>query len=141
MDTATVFLIVLLVAATAACGFVIWAVFELVATSRSARRLADDLDATLIPLLGKADVTVDALNAELLRVDEIVTRIEEVTDRVSSTSKTVQDVANAPAEIVNEIAVRVRKAFKSRKHASHVAAEDDTAASSQDEYPPESSVE
>ena len=119
MDTASVLLIVLIVAATAVCGFVIWAVFELVATSRSARRLADDLDASLIPLLAKADVTVDALNAELLRIDEIVTRVEEVTDRVSSTSRTVQEVANAPAEIANEIAGRVRNVFKSRKHPSH----------------------
>jgi uncharacterized protein YoxC len=117
VDAATVLQIVLLVAATAVCGFVIWAVFELVATARSTRKLADDLDASLMPLLAKADVTVDALNIELLRIDEIVTRVEEVTDRVNSTSRTVQEVANAPAEIVNEIAVRVRKAFKSRKHA------------------------
>lgn len=122
MDTATVLLIVLLVAATAVCGFVIWAVFELVATVRSARRLADDLDKSLVPLLAKADVTVDSLNIELLRIDEIVTRVEEVTDRVSSTSRTVQEVANAPAEIVGEIAERVRKAFKTRKHATHAPA-------------------
>jgi len=114
-----VLLIVLLVAASAACGFVIWAVIELVATLRSTRKLADDLDASLMPLLEKTDVTVDSINIELLRIDEIVTRVEEVTDRVSATSRTVQEVANAPAEIVNEIAVRVRSAFKSRKHASH----------------------
>lgn len=112
-------LIVLLVAASAACGFVIWAVTELVATLRSTRKLADDLDASLMPLLGKTDVTIDAINIELLRIDEIVTRVEEVTDRVSSTSRTVQEVANAPAEIVNEIAGRVRNAFRARKHAPH----------------------
>jgi len=116
-----VLLIVLLVAASAACGFVIWAVFELVATLRSTRKLADDLDASLMPLLEKADVTVDSINIELLRIDEIVTRVEEVTDRVNSTSRTVQEVANAPAEIVNEIAGRVRNAFKSRKHAARHA--------------------
>ena len=123
MDTASALQIVLIVAAIAVCGFVIWAVFELVATFRSARKLVDDLDASLIPILGKADVTVDALNIELLRIDEIVTRVEEVTDRVNSTSRTVQEVANAPAEIVNEIAVRVRKAFKTRKHAAPTTAD------------------
>jgi len=123
-----VLLIVLLVAASAACGFVIWAVFELVATLRSTRKLTDDLDASLMPLLEKTDVTVDAINIELLRIDEIVTRVEEVTDRVNSTSRTVQEVANAPAEIVNEIAGRVRNAFKSRKHtAQRKAADDDSA--------------
>lgn len=117
MDATSVLLIVLLVAASVACGFVIWAVTELVATLRSTRKLADDLDASLMPLLEKTDVTVDAINIELLRIDEIVTRVEEVTNRVSATSRTVQDVANAPAEIVSEIAGRVRNAFKSRKHA------------------------
>lgn len=115
MDAAAILLIVLLVVATAACGFVIWALFELVKTLRSARSLAEDLDASLVPLLGKADVTVDAVNAELLRIDEIVTVVEEVTNRVSSTSRTVQEVANAPAEIVGEITGRVRKAWTIRR--------------------------
>jgi len=121
VDTAAVLQIVLLVVASAACGFVIWAVFELVKTLRSTRMMVERLDATLIPLLDKADVTVDAVNAELLRIDEIVTRVEEVTDRVSSTSRTVQEVANAPAEIVNDIADRVRRAFRSRKHGHEAA--------------------
>ncbi len=119
VDATSVLLIVLLVAASAACGFVIWAVIELVATLRSTRKLAEDLDASLMPLLEKTDVTVDSINIELLRIDEIVTRVEEVTDRVNATSRTVQEVANAPAEIVNEIAGRVRSAFKSRKHTQH----------------------
>lgn len=123
MDTATVLLIVLLVAATAVCGFVIWAALELVGTARSMRKLTDDLDASLVPLLEKADVTIDTINIELLRIDEIVTRVEEVTDRVSSTSRTVQDVANAPAEIVSDIADRLRKAFKSRRHVTSAATE------------------
>ena len=68
--------------ASALCGVAIWALIEAVKTARSAQLLADDLDARLVPLLDKADVTVDAINAELLRIDEIVTRVEEVTDRV-----------------------------------------------------------
>ena len=115
MDATTVLLIVLLVVATGTCGFVIWAVFELVKTLGSTRVLAEHLDASLIPLLSKADVTVDALNAELLRIDEIVTSIEEVTHRVSSTSRTVQEVANAPAEIVGGLAQRVRRLLMARR--------------------------
>ena len=52
----------------------------------------------------------------MLRVDEIVSRIEEITDRVESTSRTVQGVANAPAEIVTDIADRVRRAWKRRSN-------------------------
>jgi uncharacterized protein YoxC len=108
-------LVVLLVFASALCGVAIWALTEFVKTSRSAKQLADDLDSRLVPLLDKADVTVDAMNAELLRIDQIVTRVEEVTERVSDTSRAVQEVANAPAEMVNDLADRVRRAWKTRK--------------------------
>jgi hypothetical protein len=115
VSVTTGLLAVLLVLASALCGVAIWALTEAVKTVRSARLLADDLDTRLVPLLDKADVTVDAMNAELLRIDQIVTRVEEVTDRVNSTSRTVQEVANAPGEIVNDLADRVRRAWKTRK--------------------------
>lgn len=115
MNTATVLLSVLLVVASVLCGVAIWAVTEFVKTARSLRTLSDDLDVRLVPLLEKADVTVDATNAELLRIDAIVTRMEEVTDRVSNTSRTVQEVANAPVEIVTEFADRVRHAWRTRR--------------------------
>lgn len=114
MDTNGVLLTVLLVLASLLCTVSVWTVVQAGRTSRSLRTLADDLDARVIPLLEKADITVDALNAELLRVDGIVSRIEEITDRVESTSRTVQGVANAPAEIVTDIADRVRRAWKRR---------------------------
>lgn len=114
---------VLLVLASALCAVGIWALLEGVKTARSARTLSDDLDVRVVPLLEKADVTIDALNAELLRVDSIVSRIEEITDRVESTSRTVQGVANAPGEIVTDIADRVRRAWK-RRQAEAAAAGD-----------------
>jgi hypothetical protein len=113
-----VLLSVLIVAAVALCGVAIWALLEGVKTARSLRTLSDNLDTRLVPLIEKADVTVDALNIELLRVDAIVTRFEEISDAVESTSRTVQGVANAPVEIVTDIADRVRRAWKTRKHAT-----------------------
>lgn len=115
MQINTILLGVLLVVATALCAVAIWSLLEGVKVARSARVLADDLDSRVVPLLEKADITIDALNAELLRVDSIVSRIEEITDRVESTSRTVQEVANAPAEIVTDIADRVRRAWKRRQ--------------------------
>jgi hypothetical protein len=111
----TVLLGVLIVAAIALVGVAIWTCVELVRTARSMRTLADDTDVRLVPLLEKADVTVDALNAELLRVDAIVTRFEDISGRVESTTRTVQEVANAPGEIVNELAGRMRRAWSARK--------------------------
>jgi uncharacterized protein YoxC len=106
---------VLLALASAVCAVGVWVLVEVRRTSRSVRILADDLDARVVPLLEKADVTIDAFNAELLRIDTIVTSIEEITDRVGNTSRTVQEVANAPGEIVTDIADRVRRAWKRRQ--------------------------
>jgi len=117
VNTTTVLLSVLIVIACVLCGVAIWALSEAVKTARSVRVLSDDLDARIVPLIDKLDVSVDAFNAELLRVDAIVTRFEEISDRVESTSKTVQDVANAPVEIVTDIADRVRRAWRTRKTA------------------------
>jgi uncharacterized protein YoxC len=111
----TILLSLLLVLACAFAGVGIWASLEIGRASRSLRTLSDDLDERAMPLLEKADITVDALNAELLRVDTIVSRIEDITDRVESTSRTVQEVASAPGEIVNDIADRVRRAWKRRQ--------------------------
>jgi hypothetical protein len=124
----SILLSVLLVLASVFAAVGVWAAIELARASRSLRTLSDDLDAHAVPLLEKTDVTVDAVNVELLRVDGIVTRVEEITGRVESTSRTVQEVANAPAEIVNDIADRVRRAWKRRQaesaeKAAHRAAE------------------
>lgn len=115
MNTVSVLVSVLIVVAVAMCGVAIWALTEAVKTAKSVRTLSDDLDERVVPLLEKADVTVDALNAELLRIDAIVTRFEEISDRVETTSRTVQEVANAPVEIVTDFADRVRRAWRTRK--------------------------
>lgn len=115
METQNVLVIVLLAVGIAGVGFLVWALIETARTLRSVRTLSDDVRSRLVPLLDKVDVTIDAVNMELLRVDAIVTRVEEVTDRVSNTSRTVQEVANAPVEIVTGIADKVRTAWRGRK--------------------------
>ena len=118
MGIVAVLLMVLIVVASVLCAVGIWALVEGVKTARSLRSLSDDLDARLMPLIDKSDVTVDAINAELLRVDAIVTRFEEISDRVETTSRTVQEVANAPVEIVTDLADRVRRAWNTRRRAT-----------------------
>ncbi len=117
MDAGNTLVIVLVAAGIVTCGVLVYALVEAVSTLRSVRRLADDLDGRLIPLMDKLDVTVDAVNAELLRIDGIVTRFEEVTDRVSSTTNAVHDVVNAPMEAVNAVGSRVRQAWVAARRA------------------------
>lgn len=111
--------IILIVAAIAACAAAVYALIEVAMTARSTRALADDGRVTLIPLIEKVDVTVDAINAELLRIDAIVTQFEEVSDRVNSTTHAVQDVVNAPLEAVTAVGTGVRgvvSAWRARRN-------------------------
>lgn len=104
---------ILILAAIALCAAGIWAAVRLAAAADSVKRLADELETQVPPMLEKADVTVDAVNAELLRLDMIVTQVEDVTDRVSSASNAVHAIVNAPYEVVNELGVKLRQSLKS----------------------------
>ena len=88
----------------------IYAVYVLVVSVRDLRVAVEDIRGRLVPLLDKADVTVDALNAELLRVDAIVTQAEEVGDAVSAASGIIRSPVNAAAGGL----VRLARAFGKR---------------------------
>ena len=118
-STVSTLSVVALVVAIVAGGFVIWGIIEVVKAARSARQLADDLDARVVPLLDKADVTVDAANAELYRIDGILTDVEGVVGRFSSTAETVSDVVSAPVNVVTNVADHVRGAW--RRHRREAA--------------------
>lgn len=112
MDTLPALSIVLVVAAIVVCGLAAYALVTLAGTMRSVRKLSDDLDERLVPLLDKLDVTVDAANAELLRIDNIVTVFEDASAKVSATTAAVHDAVSAPKELVENVGVRLRAAWK-----------------------------
>jgi len=125
LETVEPLLVVLLVAASVLCGIAMWALVELGKTARSIRRLSDDTQVRLVPLLDKTDVTVDAVNAELLRIDAIITQFEQAGARVSHASGTISEIVNAPAEIVNDVAGRVRRAWKDRRRGAEASSDGD----------------
>lgn len=125
LSAVTALTIVLLIAATAACVALIWASREAVQTARSVRDLSDDVRERAVPILDKLDVTVDATNAELLRIDSAVTRFEEASVKVSVASSALADFVSAPADIVGGVAERMRRAWKDRRRPSDVAPESD----------------
>lgn len=101
---------------------------RLVSTLKRAETTMREVDTTLVemrtavvPLVGKAQITIDAVNAELLRIDGIITTFEEATDRVASTSEAVTDMVSAPMDIVTGFAQRVRKSWKEKRAESHAA--------------------
>jgi len=104
-------LIVLYVVLVALCGTGIWALVVVARSAQSVRRLADDLDAKLPPVIDKAGETLDALNAEMARVDGLVTQLEEVSDKVTSTTRVASGIVNAPVAAVSGLGARVRRFF------------------------------
>lgn len=124
MEPASLLMLIALFAATVMCGFVAWAAFEV---ARVARRVNESTAVTterLIPLLEKSDVTVDAINAELLRIDAIITQFEDASAKVSHASGTISGLVTNPGEAVSGVAGRVRRAWRDRRRA---AEPDDTA--------------
>lgn len=118
----------LVVAGLVVCGVAVYALLEAVRTLKSARTLADELVRSLPPLIEKADVTVDALSVELLRVDAIIGDVEELSMKVGYTVTVVQDAVNVPANAVNVAGERIREAWhkvkRSRKESAGPTGQD-----------------
>jgi ABC-type Fe2+-enterobactin transport system substrate-binding protein len=89
-----------------------WGVIEVVKTARSARRLADELYATVPAVLERADSTLTAFNRELARMDGVVTQLEEVSDRVTSTTRAAQELVEVPAAAMSGLANGARRFFE-----------------------------
>jgi len=110
MDINGVLETVLAGAAIVLVGLAIYALVVLIPTVRELRVAVEDVRCRLVPLLDKADVSVDALNAELLRVDAIVTQVEEVGEVVSTASSFIRSPVNTTAHGV----ARLVRAFGKR---------------------------
>jgi len=107
MDVNQVLVTLLVVLGIAFSGAGIYAAVVFVKTLRQTQETMAELRAKLLPLLEKVDVTVDALNAELLRLDGIVTDIEGVSGAVSSAT----DIIRTPVGVVTGIGSRLAHAF------------------------------
>jgi len=103
--------ILLYVALIVLAGFAVWGVREVVITARSVRKLSDELGTTLPPLIERADSTLVAVNAEIVRVNGVVSQLEEVSDRVTTTTRAAQEIVEAPAAAVAGFAEGARRFF------------------------------
>ncbi|MDZ4064483.1 MAG: hypothetical protein U1E22_07420 [Coriobacteriia bacterium] len=115
MQTPPALVTALVISALVVCGFAVFALVESIRTLRDARRLHAEVGERLIPLIEKVDVTVDAVNAELLRIDGIVSTFEDVSDKVSTTTNVVHGAMNAPLEAVNAVGSRLRDVWRTAR--------------------------
>lgn len=88
----------------------IYGIVVVVRAVRDVQAAVEDVRVRLVPLLEKADVTIDAANVELLRLDAIVSQAEGVTDAVSTASEFIRSPVNTAAQGV----ARVIRSFGKR---------------------------
>lgn len=109
MDVRGTLIVVLLVGSVALVAVATWAFIEIARTARVVRQLSATADSRLVPLIEKADASLDLMNAEMMRIDGIVTQVEGVSDRVTTTSEQVTDVVRAPLAFVLGFADSIRR--------------------------------
>lgn len=112
MDATAYLPIVLYVTAIIVLAITGWGVVRIVAAARSTQRLADELYSTMPGLIERADATLVAVNAELVRVNGVVSQLEEVSDRVTHTTRAAQEIVEAPAAAVSGLANGARRFFE-----------------------------
>jgi len=61
-------------------------------------KLVEDLDTELVPVLQRASTTVDEVNAELGKVNDITASVAEMTERVDAATRAVENAVSTPAK-------------------------------------------
>lgn len=87
----------------------LYAVWVLVRSLNRLLATVEEVRGKLVPLLDKADVTLDAVNAELLRIDVIVSQAEDVGDAVSTASGFIRSPVNSAAQGIAKLVRGIRK--------------------------------
>jgi len=108
MDVAGMLDIVLTAVAIVLALAALHAVRVFVTAARNLAAAVEEMRAALVPLIAKTDVTVDAINAELLRIDAIVSQAEEVGEAVSSASDFIRSPVNTAAQKLAQLARAIR---------------------------------
>jgi len=67
----------------------------------------------VMPMLGKASITLDHVNDELAKVNHITESAVDATDKLDSTVRTLSSVLGAPAKAVSGASAGVSQALQS----------------------------
>ncbi|NLG10113.1 MAG: DUF948 domain-containing protein [Coriobacteriaceae bacterium] len=116
----------------------IWAFIELALTLRRTRATVKDLDPVIDkvnsiaeslepsskridPLFERVSLTVDAVNLEIMRADQILSDVSDVTGTLSGTITKVTDITDAPLNLLSSAAEKVRDIFSGKRPAGSSA--------------------
>lgn len=91
-------------------GFIIIVLIQLKKTLVGIDELVRQVNTELIPILSKAQTTLDEVNSELSRVNGIVTSIHGVSERVQTTTDAAKKLVASPAIKLSGIAAGLKAA-------------------------------
>ncbi len=92
---------------------VVFILIQMFRTLGNLNRLISDLGREVPPILSKLQRTVDEVNVELGRVDEIARTVQEVTDKVQVTMEVAQEVVSSPLIKLASLSAGTKKAWSS----------------------------
>jgi uncharacterized protein YoxC len=91
----------------------IYALVRLGGALRSADKLLGDVDGEVVPLLKQATETLDGVNAELDKVDVVMSSVVDVTEKVDQTTRAVESAISVPARKAAAFGAGVSQAVSS----------------------------
>lgn len=128
--------IVLMIVGIAALAALVWVFVEAALAVRRVRTVVSDLKDrieptishieslteslqptvdNLDPLVERATLTVDSLNLELMQLDKILSDAGDITGTANGAVQKISDVANAPSNLANNAANKIRGVFSKKK--------------------------
>ncbi|MDI6891842.1 MAG: DUF948 domain-containing protein [Actinomycetota bacterium] len=90
--------------------FLVVVLIQLSRTLRSINALVKDFNREIIPIFSKLQSTVDEVNTELARVDEIVKAVQEASDKVNATAEVARQLISPSLIKLASLSTGVKKA-------------------------------
>lgn len=113
---------VLVILGIVALVFLVIILYRASLTMKSVQNIAADAEKEVTPALtkvnpmvDKAELMLDTVNLEMLRVDAILEDVEQITDVAGKAATTVDAVTSAPADAVTSIVDRIRGSIGSKR--------------------------
>ncbi len=91
----------------------VWALIRLARTLSRVDSLVADTNKEMVPLLSRAQVTLDQVNSELGKVDEILGSVVNVTNKLDATSNVVESAVSTPVKKAAAFSAGVTQAVSS----------------------------
>lgn len=97
------------------CGAAALAMLALFVMLINTNKLIKDMQTKLNPLMDRGTLTIDAVNLEIMRVDQLMEDLSGVTANLQKTTGQVDNVVSAPANLVGNLAGKIRNTLGSRE--------------------------